>query len=200
MTRSRNVRGVEREAAILTVATRLFGTKGFHAVSLREVSAAACITHPTLLHYFPSKEALLDAVLAAKDLSIADQVRGLRTKDQLVKVMGKLKADNVDEPGFVTLLMQMIAEATDPDHPAHAHLRDRYLDVVTGMEDDLSHLDSPLPEGLTPVDATRLLMAVSDGLNLQWLYSPDDFDPVGLSTIASRLILGASPTVEDSGE
>lgn len=193
MTRSRNVRGVEREAAILAVATELFGAKGFHAVSLREVSAAAGITHPTLLHYFPSKEALLDAVLTAKDMSIADQLRGLRTKDQLVEMMGRLKADNLREPGFVTLLMQMIAEAAAADHPAHDQFRDRYLDVVDSLQEDLVHLDGPLVNGMTPEDVTRLLVAVSDGLNLQWLYSPDGFDPVALSIAATRLILGGRP-------
>lgn len=187
MTRSRNVRGVAREEAILAAAGHLFGTRGFRAVSLREVAAAAGITHSTLLHYFPSKEALLDAVLAAKDLSIAERLRGVHGRQQCVDVFADMKADNLHEPGYVALLMQMIAEAADPDHPAHDRFRARYEDINLHAEQLFQGIGRLAP-GLSATDAMRLLVAVSDGLNLQWLYSPGDFDPVALSTVAAELV------------
>ncbi|MDR1428017.1 MAG: TetR/AcrR family transcriptional regulator [Bifidobacteriaceae bacterium] len=189
MTRSRNVRGVAREQAILAAASRLFGMRGFRSVSLREVAAAAGITHSTLLHYFPSKEELLDAVLDAKDISIAER---LRTGDRLTDVLGELKADNLNEPGLIALLMKLIAEATDAEHPAHERMRNRYEHIIRIMGQHLADDGQPIPEGLSIEDAARLYLAVSDGLNLQWLYSPNDLDPVRLSILAAQLILGAS--------
>jgi len=188
MTQTRNVRGIARERAILDAATRLFGSKGFRSVSLREVAAAAGITHPTLLHYFPSKEILLDAVLAEKDLNVAHRFTAVRDNTEVVEAFHRMKTENLHDPEFVALLVQLTAEAADPAHPAHEQLRHRYEDVVKSL-DNLSHLTRPMAPGLDAVDAARLLVAVSDGLNLQWMYAPDDFDPVALATRAAELIL-----------
>src|SRR3954447_8882935 len=52
---------------ILDSAMQLFGEVGYHTASLREVSARVGISLPGLLHHFPSKAALLGAVLVHRD-------------------------------------------------------------------------------------------------------------------------------------
>ena len=56
-------RGRRRRAELLDAAEELFLAKGFHAVSVDDLGAAAGITGPGLYRHFPSKDALLMAVL-----------------------------------------------------------------------------------------------------------------------------------------
>jgi AcrR family transcriptional regulator len=62
--RSRLPRG-EREGAILEAATELFAEQGF-GVSTREIAARLGVTQALLYRYFPSKQALIERVLAAR--------------------------------------------------------------------------------------------------------------------------------------
>lgn len=50
---------------ILTVATDLFGTRGVDAVSLDLIASEVGVAKQTLLYWFPSKDELVGAVLAA---------------------------------------------------------------------------------------------------------------------------------------
>jgi AcrR family transcriptional regulator len=50
---------------ILSIALKLFASRGFDAVGIQEIVDAAGITKPTLYHYFGSKEGLLNALLAS---------------------------------------------------------------------------------------------------------------------------------------
>ena len=56
-------RGRRRRAELLDAAEELFLASGFHAVSVDDLGAAAGITGPGLYRHFPSKDALLMAVL-----------------------------------------------------------------------------------------------------------------------------------------
>ncbi|MCS7188332.1 MAG: TetR/AcrR family transcriptional regulator [Bacteroidia bacterium] len=47
---------------ILEAAIELFGQKGYERVSLRQLAQAVGLTPPTLYHYFPTKEALLETL------------------------------------------------------------------------------------------------------------------------------------------
>lgn len=48
-----------RREAIMSVATRLFGTRGFHHVSMEEIAAAAGVTVPTVYSHFADKATLM---------------------------------------------------------------------------------------------------------------------------------------------
>ncbi len=48
---------------ILATATRLFGEHGYHAVGVDRIRDEAEVSKMTLYHHFPSKEALVEAVL-----------------------------------------------------------------------------------------------------------------------------------------
>ena len=58
----RGGRGVVR-AAVVREATRLFAERGFDGTALQDIADAVGVSKPAVLHYFPSKEHLRDAVL-----------------------------------------------------------------------------------------------------------------------------------------
>ncbi|AXB44988.1 TetR/AcrR family transcriptional regulator [Amycolatopsis albispora] len=51
-----------RREQLLSAATELFSQRGFHAVSMEEIGAAAGITGPSVYRHFPSKSALVVAI------------------------------------------------------------------------------------------------------------------------------------------
>lgn len=55
-------RGRRRRRQIISAATRLFHTQGFHATSIDQIGAAAGITGPGLYRHFSSKDEILLAV------------------------------------------------------------------------------------------------------------------------------------------
>jgi AcrR family transcriptional regulator len=63
----------DRREGILTVAERLFAERGYEHVSVRDVAAAAGVTHPLIYYHWGSKRELLAAVLKRNQ----ERVRGL---------------------------------------------------------------------------------------------------------------------------
>jgi len=163
---------------ILDSAMQLFGEVGYRTASLREVSARVGISHPGLLHHFPSKAALLEAVLVRRDevdgaAFQADLAAGMDFLDALVRIVER----NAARPGIVELFAVLSAEATSPEHPAHGYFQDRYrrivADTTTGFERWRD--EGRLREGIDPQTAARLIVAVMDGLQVQFLL--DDGTP-----------------------
>jgi AcrR family transcriptional regulator len=65
------VGGEARRRELLIEAIRLFGRKGYQATSLDAVAAAAGVRKQTLLYYFPTKEALLEACVVETSQRVA---------------------------------------------------------------------------------------------------------------------------------
>ena len=164
---------------ILDSAMRLFGEVGYHPASLREVSARVGISHPGLLHHFASKAALLEAVLVRRDevdgaAFQADIGSGVDYFGALVRIVER----NAARPGIVELFATLSAEATAPEHPAHGYFQDRYRRVVARAATEFGRWrdEGRLHEGVDPVTAARLTVAVMDGLQVQFLMDGDTPD------------------------
>jgi TetR/AcrR family transcriptional regulator len=64
--------GERRRHELIEVAIRHFGRDGYAGASLDEIATAVGIRKQTLLYYFPTKEALLEACLAAAGQRLAE--------------------------------------------------------------------------------------------------------------------------------
>ena len=162
---------------ILDAAMQLFGEVGYHTASLREVASRVGISHPGLLHHFSSKAVLLAAVLERRDeidevAFEADLAAGHDYFDALAMLIDR----NAARPGIVELYATLSAEATSPDHPAHDYFQERYRRVVErGVAEFERRRDvGELRPGIDPLTASRLTVAVMDGLQIQWLLAADD--------------------------
>jgi AcrR family transcriptional regulator len=66
---------VDVREALLDTAEELFGTAGVDVVSLRAVARAAGVAPAALTHHFPSKRALVEAVVLRRARPVGDGVR-----------------------------------------------------------------------------------------------------------------------------
>lgn len=166
---------------ILDAATDAFSERGFRGASLAEIGRAAGMTQQGVLYHFPTKARLLAAVLEERDK------RDMRSwhDDQLVGI-GVLDAwdatveRNVRLYGLVRLAHVLTAEVAGDEHPA----RDYFVDHFSfGFDMLLAAFQAGVERGelRTDVDyavVARQIIAMSEGLETQWLVDPDGVDIV----------------------
>jgi AcrR family transcriptional regulator len=176
------LKGRIRREDIISAAATLYGEAGYHGSSLREIAKRVGITHAGLLYYFPTKEALLAAVLERRDAEDSEREQlqaepGLDVLRHFVALAGH----NVRHPGIVDLYSRLAAEAVSPDHPAHEYFVRHYESARKGVIDSFRALarGGGLREGVDPVFAALTFIALMDGLQVQWLTTPDEVDLVG---------------------
>lgn len=179
-------KGRSRRAEIIEKATALFGQLGYRASSLREIAEQCGITQPGLLHHFPTKEALLVAVLQHRDEEDLETFFG-PPMDGLAQLLHVLEVvrHNETRPRIVELFAVLSAEATAGSHPAHQYFADRYARVLSVLTEAFRDAQA---RGLLLVEAdaadlARELIALLDGLQLQWLIEGRGFS---MATIVRR--------------
>jgi AcrR family transcriptional regulator len=168
-----------RRQEILTAAFEVFSTSGYRAGSIQDIADKIGLTKTGLLHHFPSKEALLEAVLTLRDED-SWAAAGIVTDNGMQTLNGivRLVHNNTTVPGLVALHCVLSAESTDPAHPAHEYFQRRYDWVREVGSQAFSDLDRQgrLRGGVTPDAAARQLIALMDGLQVQWLLNNASVD------------------------
>jgi TetR/AcrR family transcriptional regulator len=66
--------GERRRTTIVEEAIRGFGREGYQGASLERIAQAVGVRKQTLLYYFPTKDALLEACLAAAGQRVAEEI------------------------------------------------------------------------------------------------------------------------------
>jgi AcrR family transcriptional regulator len=165
-------KGRAKRSEIIEQAMTLFGESGYRGASLREVAARCGMSHPGLLHHFPTKEALLQAVLERRDAEDSARLAVSRgTGLEPLRRLLDLVALNATRRGIVELFTVVSAEATSVEHPAHGYFVARYARAVATAERAYREASGAgaLAPGVDPVGAGPALVALMDGLQLQWL-------------------------------
>jgi AcrR family transcriptional regulator len=160
-----------RQQEILDIALEVFAQQGFRGGSLREIAERVGLSQAGVLHHFDSKEALLAAVLQQRDT----QNRALFAADLaqhgvLDALRHAVRRDSQSE-GLVRLFVTLAAEATDPDHPAHAFFVQRYANLLAMIAAELraGQLAVDIAADVDPDVSAVVIVALWDGLQVQWL-------------------------------
>lgn len=171
--------GEESRAKAVAVATELFAVTGFKGTSVAAVAARTGLSQSGLLHHFPSKTALLAAVLEERDRQDGDFLAGSTAPPlgwAAFDALSALVARNSTRPHLVGLFVRLAAEAIEPSHPAHAWVQEHYAGIRTWLTEAIR---TGVERGEFPADApvgsiVRTTIAVIDGLQQQWLLQPDE--------------------------
>ncbi len=190
-----SARGAQTRALILEHAIAVFAESGYRAASVREIAARCELTHPALLYHFPTKAALLMAVLERRDAIGAPEggLEALRGAEVLAHLVDTARR-NADTPGMVELFSTLAVEATSRSHPAHAYVVARYASLLSTVARAYTQCaeDGLLPPDVDPHAAARRLVAVMDGLQVQWLLDPSVDMAAGVAAqVAADLTGGA---------
>jgi AcrR family transcriptional regulator len=153
---------------ITETARRLFGERGFEAVTVAEVAAAAEVSEATVFNYFPSKEDLFFGGLEAFEEALLDAIRERSPGESALTAFGR----------FVTQPRGLLA-AEDPDAVERLAATTRVIEespallareekILAGFVDSLAELlreeTSAKPEDLEPWVLANAMMGVHRAL------------------------------------
>jgi AcrR family transcriptional regulator len=181
----------ERRRQILESTTRLIAERGFWGLSMQDVADDCGLTVPGLLHHVGTKDNLLVAVLEHRDeqdrQSLAEElgrpVEELPGEIPLPEICAALVRRNAGQPEIVRLFAVLEAESLAPQHPAHAYFSARQAATIKAMTVVAEAHGVPEPETLA-----RQVMALMDGLQIQWLRDPGGIDLVAAWAAVSRTL------------
>ncbi|MCS3443893.1 TetR/AcrR family transcriptional regulator [Microbacterium phyllosphaerae] len=172
--------GQARRQAIVDEALIVFSRTGFRGGSLREIAKRVGVTPTGLLHHFADKEELFAEVIHQRDEKVREAA-GDPAEHTLIEQAKRVVSHNQTSRGLTSLYAIVSAEATDPAHPSHSDFAARYRDRAAEAEGILrsGQLDGEVRDDIDPALAARLISAVMDGIQLQWLLD-DSVDMVAL--------------------
>lgn len=155
--------------------------EGYSGASIARIAQNVGITVAGVLHHFPSKIALLMAVLKQRDealMGIIEEIRSDGSLDGFFSALKVINRANVSNPNVVRAFSILNAESLTEGHPAWEWYQSRYQAIYAGMREQLQAL---IAKGEVRsdvnVDVTiQHILAMMDGLQLQWLRFPDAVD------------------------
>ncbi|HKT05263.1 MAG TPA: TetR/AcrR family transcriptional regulator [Rugosimonospora sp.] len=173
----------KRRQEILRTAIEVFAEYGYHGSSLREIAARVGLSETGLTHHFGGKAALLAAVIAERDAE--DSLRW-----STIASLRDLAAKNAERPGIVALFTLLSAEGTAPAHPAHEFFTGRYATVRQSLAARIraAQEEGGIRADVDPSVVAQLLVAVMDGLQVQWLYDRAVDMPAALDALLHTLL------------
>jgi TetR/AcrR family transcriptional regulator len=136
--------GAERRSTLVEEAIRQFGREGYAGASLHDISRAVGVRKQTLLYYFPTKDALLEACLQAAGVRLAEVIaQALEDKEgyweraeAVIHAVFALAAEWPEFPMFVREAGRLGPEAFERFADVLDPLRRRAVDFLqAGMDD-----------------------------------------------------------------
>lgn len=182
----------ERRSEIIDSATAVFSTHGYRGGSLRQIAKQLDLSLTTVMHHFPTKTALLAAVLDQEDAAEAGFVERSQ-RDGFIPSILEIVRRNLRRRELVRMFSIVSAEATHPTHEAHEWLRNRY-ETVTAEYAELIAYDHDAgrlrAEGDT-LTLAGLVMTGWEGIQVRWL--ADGTDPVAAMDQLMTALLHPTP-------
>lgn len=186
---------LRRREEILKAAMATFGSKGYHKGPLTEIAEQVDMTHAGILHHFGSKDHLLLEVLRYRDESDVAGLDGQHIPGgiDLFRHLVRTAFLNAQRAGIVQTYAVLSAESVTDDHPARAFFEGRYR---TLRSEALEAFEALCAERGVEVPATvrhasAAILAVMDGLQVQWLLDPGQVDLGEASEFAIEAIVSA---------
>lgn len=158
---------------IMDAAIRCFGKNGFHGTSTNAICAEAGMSPGNLFHYFPSKQALIAAIVEREHALYAARFAELRTEPDAFVALEKIARavlDQCSNPLHARLWLEIAAESA-----ANEEIGQTMATCMAAYQKDLAELvrrgqaAGQIAADLKPKDVAMWLLAMSDGFAVQML-------------------------------
>jgi len=184
---------LRKRVEILKAAVEIFGNKGSANGTLADVAEQVGITHAGVLHHFGSKQNLLLEVLAYRDQADVADLEEQHIPGGVDLFLHLIRTAYVNEqrPGIVQAYTVLSSESVTDQHPGREYFEERY----TTLRREVSEAFGVLCASAGVTDAGRIaaasaaILAVMDGLQLQWLLHPEIVELGAASEFAIRAIV-----------
>jgi AcrR family transcriptional regulator len=211
-------KGVRRRQQILDSVIALLAQRGVDRASLRTVGEAIGVSHTALRHYFSSRDELLVEAYRTHEARAAGD--GPAADSSAVSVIIEAAERNRSIPGLVELYATLTTDALQERHgPTREFVRDRFRSLRAALAERIAEgqparggeaddgvgagavgagavgagaVGAGGAAGIDPMDAAALVIAASDGLQIQWLLDPGAVD-VGRSLQILDQLLPRAP-------
>lgn len=185
----------QKRTDILAAAVEIFGNKGSTNGTLADVAEQVGMTHAGVLHHFGSKQKLLLEVLAYRDQAdVAELVeKHIPGGPELFLHLVRTAFANERRPGIVQAYTVLSSESVTDAHPGREYFEDRYTTLRREVSEAFAELcaQEGVTEPETVTAASASILAVMDGLQLQWLLHPEIVELGESSEFAIRAIVNA---------
>ncbi|PHS24000.1 MAG: hypothetical protein COA85_08915 [Robiginitomaculum sp.] len=177
------IRKKETRARLLSAAQKVFALYGFDAASVSLIAAEAGISKGALYVHFDSKEALFREILLGyvQRRSAATAARlgpDIPLREAIVQIIEGAWTLHQDGTSCSLLSTEFFALAgrSEWGREAMASIFDHCSHALVGFLDQAKARGEVRPQVDSPT-AARLMLALHDGLILQWQSQPDTIDP-----------------------
>jgi AcrR family transcriptional regulator len=188
--------GVRTRARVVEAAMEAFGRYGYRGATVQVIAEAAGMSPAGVIRLFGSKEQLMRAVVDHWDLESERVIRDAGDRGlAFLRALPLLLTRHTEHRPLLELQARLLVEAGDPEHPAHEQVAQRFrvfadlfaVEILrAGREGEIALL--------TPAEAAeeaRVLMAIMDGIQQQWLLDPEVDMARAFSRHLERWIVGA---------
>ena len=171
---------MSKRDGILQAATELFAKEGFRGTGLAAIAHRSGVTAPAITHHFGTKRSLLMEVVEAVDTLDEEQLAspaGSNGMDRLQAIRGwaRLLIDDPETATLWRLRIVLVAEALDPEFPAHGHFVARNRRLVGTLIEilDSGRADGSIRREIDPAVVAGEIVAFMQGATMQWFLDPD---------------------------
>ena len=159
------VKHEQKRGEILQAALSCFVRNGFHGASTTDICAAAQISPGHLYHYFPSKEAMIQALVEWNLSHAASRLQAiLASPDVIEALLLELESAGIHRPEVQVLSTEALAEACrNPEFASIVHAHARAMRGLLGDFIIKAQRRGEVDAGLDPEATANILLAVVDG-------------------------------------
>lgn len=186
---------VARRKEILKAALEVFGSKGYANGTLIDIAEHVEMTHAGILHHFGSKNQLLLEVLTYRDQSDVEGLEEQHIPDgiDLFRHLVSTAFVNARRAGIVQAFVVLSAESVTENHPARDYFEARYRTLRAEAQQAFETVctERGIATPTTISYASSSILAVMDGLQVQWLLDPTNLDLGAASEFAIDAIVTA---------
>lgn len=174
----------QRRREILEAATKLFAQRGFEMTTVQGIAGQAEVAAGTVYLYFPSKEAILDALREDFEAGLLDRV---------AEIAATVLAEE-DASGEIVSYQEVVERLIDGmvayslENRPESEVLARHVGRATVVADAL-----PLQSGLNDV----LSRVIAEGIRLGYVHTSDPEMTAYLLNLASATALGNALVFQD---